>query len=100
MPCDGFRPRLNPSTGSSNSTKLRLPLPLSIGIHQRADHALIGHAAGLGRAFEIFDAAAGETERYLDVVLARHQRVGRRQEILDHLHSTDLARTVFNGSAA
>lgn len=66
-------------------------LLLRIGIHQRADHALIGHAPRLGGAFEEIDAAARERQRDLHVLLARHQRVGRGQEILHDAHAADFA---------
>jgi len=71
----------------------------NFGIQQRADHALIGHATCLGRALEEIDASARLRERHLHVLLARHQRIWRGQEILHHAHAADFAGGVFNGSA-
>src|SRR5581483_14492 len=58
-------------------TTANSPLPrllLRIGVHQRADHALIGHAPRLRRPLEVIDRPARQRQRHLHVLLARHQR--------------------------
>lgn len=83
---------LNPAY---NLSKLPADLPLRIRIHQRADHALIRHAAFLGFTLEEIEAAARQRQRHLDVLLARHEVGGRGEEILDYPDATDFSRGVF-----
>src|SRR5580704_7082014 len=75
-------------------------LPFRVRIHQRTDHALVGHVALLGFALEEIEATARQRERHLDVLLAWHEVGGRGQEILDHPDAADFSRRVSNGSVA
>jgi len=75
------------------------PLPfllLRIGVHQRADHALIGHAALLGGALEKCHRALRQAQRHLYIFLAQHKLVRRRQEILDDPDAADFALAVLD----
>src|SRR5713101_4177108 len=87
-------------SGSGQMFGLRaLPLPfllLRIGVYQRTDHALIGYPPLPRSALEKGDRALGQAQRHLHVVLAQHQSVRRRQEILDHPDVADLAFAVSN----
>jgi len=88
--------------GGGHSPPLSLSASPSfrIGIHQRADHALVRHTALPRLALEKIDAAARQRQRDLHIFLTRYQIGGRRQKIVDDTDTADFTRGVFNGSAA
>jgi hypothetical protein len=68
--------------GPSNAAlAAHLDMPLGVGVDQRADHALVGHALPLGVPLEEVDAPPAQRQRDLDRVLAPQQLFGRRQEV-------------------
>src|SRR5438309_259406 len=69
---------------------------LRIGVHQCADHALVGDAALPRGALEEGYRALRQAQRHLYIVLAQHQPVRWRQEILNDPDAADLAFAVSN----